>query len=369
MFGASGWPARIRDGSHIRGVQELLDKIFKIFAQLANSAIENQRANPGEFVASLQAEQLFEIVGNPVPAGAQQRNLITADDVHLRAALWPARFASSAGTIVLCQGRSEFIEKYFEVIEEFLQRGFTVVAFDWRGQGGSERQLPNPRKGHVDHFKAFWSDIAAIKDNILAPDCPRPWAALGHSMGGAILLDMAGAGDATFDRLILTAPMIDLYAVRNPKTARFLAAALNILGLGGRYAPGGGDTFGNTLPFSGNLLTSDPRRYARAGEILTQYPQIGLGHPTVGWIHAAFQVMDKLMQPEFPRRTYTPILILGAGADHVIRMEAIEAFAHRLKAGKLIVLPHCEHEILVERDPFRAQFWAAVDAFLPNANS
>ena len=321
------------------------------------------------FADQLFANQLFECAGNAIPSGAQMRNLTTADGVKLRAALWPARFVSRAGTVVLCQGRSEFIEKYFEVIEEFLQRGFTVVAFDWRGQGGSQRPLPNPRKGHVDHFGLFWHDLVALERDILSLECPKPWAALGHSMGGAILLDMAGNGKSVFERLILTAPMIDLFAVRNPKTARFLAAALNFIGLGGNYAPGGGDTFGNTLPFTGNLLTSDPIRYARSADILAKFPQIGIGHPTVGWIHAAFQVMDKLMQPEFPRRTYTPTLILGAGADHVVRLEAIEAFAHRLKAGRLIILPHCEHEILVERDPFRAQFWAAVDAFLPNAAS
>lgn len=376
-FGASVWPAQTRNGNGSNFFQELSQKFWR-FGIDRKSGYRKTRADLGDDLAGLQtnrlqADQLFETPENPVPAGAELHNLTTKDGVQLRAAMWPsrtigpARNASSAGTILLCQGRSEFIEKYFELVEEFLARGFCVVAFDWRGQGGSQRALPNPRKGHVDDFSLYWQDIDAITRDILTPHCPKPWSALGHSMGGAILLDMAGSvKNFPLERLVLTAPMIDLYGLKNPGFSRFLASALNVLGLAGRYAPGGGDTMGNTLPFAGNVLTSDPARYARSAEVLNQHPQIGLGHPTVGWIHAAFRTMDKLMQPEFPRRTYTPTLILGAGADRVVSLHAIEAFAHRLKAGRLIILPHAEHEILVERDVFRAQFWAAVDAFLPN---
>ena len=44
-----------------------------------------------------------------------------------------------AGTCVLLNGQTEFIEKYFEVIDELRGRGFAVATMDWRGQGGSGR--------------------------------------------------------------------------------------------------------------------------------------------------------------------------------------------------------------------------------------
>ena len=48
------------------------------------------------------------------------------------------------GTVVLLTGRGEFIEKYAtEVVGELLERGFAVVALDWRGQGLSDRPLPS----------------------------------------------------------------------------------------------------------------------------------------------------------------------------------------------------------------------------------
>ena len=57
--------------------------------------------------------------------------------------------------------------------------------------------------------------------------------------------------------------------------------------------------------------------------------------------------------------------IVAAGADPVCATPAIERFAARLKAGHAIVIPGARHEILMERDAIREQFWAAFDAFIP----
>ena len=56
----------------------------------------------------------------------------------LRVAFW--NLESNKGTIILQSGRTEFIEKYYEVISEFIDRGYAVAMMDWRGQGLSSRQ-------------------------------------------------------------------------------------------------------------------------------------------------------------------------------------------------------------------------------------
>ena len=48
-------------------------------------------------------------------------------------------------------------------VGELLERRFAVVALDWRGQGGSARELENPRKGHVDDFALYERDVAALE--------------------------------------------------------------------------------------------------------------------------------------------------------------------------------------------------------------
>ena len=39
----------------------------------------------------------------------------------------------------------------------------------------------------------------------------------------------------------------------------------------------------------------------------------------------------------------------------------------RLRAGSHLVMPGSRHEILMEQDRYRAQFWAAFDAFVPGS--
>ena len=64
---------------------------------------------------------------------------------RLRAALFPAK--NPRGSVILSGGRTEFIEKYLEVIRELVGRGFTVLTHDWRGQGLSQRLLADRLKG------------------------------------------------------------------------------------------------------------------------------------------------------------------------------------------------------------------------------
>ena len=72
--------------------------------------------------------RLVEIPGNPAPPGAVLHELAAADGVTLRAAVWPSRAQAPRGTMVVCTGRTEFIEKYFEFIGEVLARGYAAVA-------------------------------------------------------------------------------------------------------------------------------------------------------------------------------------------------------------------------------------------------
>jgi lysophospholipase len=306
---------------------------------------------------------------NPVPADPTVTLIKTGDGQLLRVARWPAQ-ADSFGLIVLCGGRAEFIEKYFEVIGELITRRFGVVAFDWRGQGGSSRELDNPRKGHVDDFSLYERDVAAVRAYIAENHHTQPIFALAHSMGAAILLNLARRGSLKFiDRMVLTAPMIDIYGLRRPRATRWLAETLDIIGFGTAFIPGGGETSVATRPFDGNVLTSDPRRYARTAGIMAVAPQLGLGDPTIGWANSAFRMMARFTDPEFPRRTLMPTLVIASGADMVVDTAAVERFSTRLKAGRLIVIPHARHEIMMERDVFRAQFWAAFDAFVPGTRA
>jgi lysophospholipase len=311
--------------------------------------------------------QLYETPDNPIPADPTLAGVRTGDGLVLRAASWMPRTGSPKGTVCILQGRAEFIEKYFEVVEELRGRGFAVVAFDWRGQGLSGRQVGNPRKGHVRRFSDYRRDLEAVRDQILMPHMPQPHFGLAHSMGGAIALSAAHEGWLPFRRLVTTTPMIALCIIRHSRPTVGTVRLLNCLGFGKSFVPGGGETSISTMPFKGNRLTSDPVRYARNAHVAHAIGEGAIGAPTVSWLDQAFRFMKRFTDPRYALKIRLPTLIVAAGADPVCATPATERFAARLKAGHAIVIPGARHEILMERDAIREQFWAAFDAFIPGS--
>jgi lysophospholipase len=307
---------------------------------------------------------LVSIPENPCPDDAVTGRVATPDGVELRFARW-AQPAGAKGTVCVFGGRGEFIEKYFETVRELRQRGFAVATMDWRGQGRSSRQLPDPRKGYVDKFSDFEIDVETFMQQVVIPNCPPPYFALAHSMGGAAMLRVAHSGKPWFERIVLSAPMIDMPGWRASLPARLLMRTLRLAGFGGNYVPGTNVDKVGAADFAGNSLTTDPQRYARNAAIVAQDPTLGIGSPTVAWLDAAFATMVEFRSPDYPARITRPVLIVAAGADTIVSIAAIAEFAARLPAGSHRLIEGARHEILQEQDGHRAQFWAAFDGFVP----
>ena len=79
--------------------------------------------------------------------------LVTQDRIRIRVALW--RSEIQKGTVFICPGYSEYIEKYGKTAELLLEHGYTSVSLDWRGHGLADRLTPNPLLGHVDKFSDY----------------------------------------------------------------------------------------------------------------------------------------------------------------------------------------------------------------------
>jgi lysophospholipase len=307
---------------------------------------------------------LVSIPANPVPEGVVTGMLQTRDGVGVRFARWhppPGR----KGTVCLFQGRAEFIEKYFETVRELRARGFAVATMDWRGQGGSERALGDRFKGHVSDFSQYELDVDAFMKEVVLPDCPPPIFAIGHSMGGTVMMRIARQGSRWFDRVVLSAPMIKLYGSRNALPARITVQAMRLMAMGSAYVPGGNPTPVATGPYVNNIATSDPVRHARTKAVLEAAPELGIGSPTVSWLSAAYRSMAEIASPSYPAKVRQPLMLVAAGRDQVVSTAAIEDVAVRLRAGSHLIVAGARHELMMEQDRYRAQFWAAFDAFVP----
>src|ERR1700728_1102560 len=242
--------------------------------------------------------KLVSIPANPVPDNVVTGMIKTPDGVSLRFARWQPP-AGRRGTVCLLTGRTEWIEKYFETVRDLRARGFAVAMIDWRGQGLSDRALHDRHKGYVRNFSDYELDLETFMREIVLPDCPPPIFAVGHSMGATVLVRAAHKGRRWFDRTVLIAPMLAIACVSSRSMAPTLARVMRLAGLGAMYVPGRNTDVMDLRPFAGNILTTDPVRYARNAAVIEAEPALALGGPTVAWVDAAFRTMRTIGEPSY----------------------------------------------------------------------
>ncbi|MGD9784464.1 MAG: alpha/beta fold hydrolase [Hyphomicrobiaceae bacterium] len=314
--------------------------------------------------------ELVSLARNPVPSGGIVAAFAGYDGAPLRYARWEATRTPRRGTVCLFGGRAEFIEKYFETIADLRRRGFAVATLDWRGQGRSFRALGDRRKSHIDDFAEYDKDLLRFMKDVVLPDCPPPYIALAHSMGGNILLRAATAPSSWFSHMVLTAPMV---ALANEKVgypqpmARAYAETFSRVGFATSYVLGGSAVPAELGAFEGNELTADRERWARTRAVIEAAPDLALGAPTVGWLRAAYRSCAEIGAPGFADSVKVPVLMLAASNDTIVSTRAIEELGVRLKLGSHLLLPGSLHEILQETDQIRQRFWAAFDAYVGTA--
>lgn len=281
-----------------------------------------------------------------------------ADGATLRAATFfpqgPAR-----GSVVLSPGRSEPIEKYFEVVEDLLSRGFAVLLHDWRGQGLSARGLPDRLRGHARGFKTFVSDHTALLDTFEAR-MPKPWIAVSHSMGGCLTMLALARGETRFGAAVLSAPMLGLNTAGVPPwLAKPLAWTMSRIGRAGDYVSAAYDPL--TQTFQADGLTHDETRFDRYQAQLRADPEIALGGMTWGWADFAISACAWLRDGKGVEKIQIPVTIVGAELDNRVLNADAESIAGRIPKGRYVEVPGAFHEILIETDPRRALFWKAFD--------
>ncbi|WP_332772667.1 alpha/beta hydrolase [Phenylobacterium sp.] len=302
---------------------------------------------------------LIAIPTAPIPQGGEADWFSGAGGARLRAALFPAK-GKAVGSVVLSGGRTEPIEKYFEVVEELTARGFVVLTHDWRGQGLSHRDLQDRLAGHADGYRSFLRDYEALLA-AYGPRLPKPWYALGHSMGGCLTLLALAHGQAKhFEAALLSAPMLGVRTGSIPLAIARGLAGLNVLiGRAGRYARPPSSA---PETFETNVLTHDRARWTRTQAQVAAHPELALGGPTWGWLDFAFRATAYLGQTGNLKSVTIPVVICSAEKDKLVDNDAQRAVAAKLPKGEFLDVPGAYHEILMETDTMRNIFLRAFDA-------
>lgn len=295
-----------------------------------------------------------------LPSGLTINIWTAPDDWRLRSFEWrqtgrgPAR-----GSLLFQSGRADFLEKYLESLWHWHERGWNIAGFDWRGQGGSVGD--EPPSGGLDRLL---DDLAGFVGEWSA-EAPRPHVAVGHSMGGHLLLRMLAERADEIDAAVLVAPMLGLNSHPiPPRVAAALARRATMLGWGQRplWRPGRRATgIGSGRQVA---LTGDPYRYADEAHWLAATPAFAAGGPRWDWLAAAYASIAGLTAPGVLETVTTPVLLIGTTRDRLVDAAAIRAAAERLPNARLVMRDDSAHEMLRERDAVRDQVLATIDAFL-----
>ncbi len=293
------------------------------------------------------------------------QGLQAPDGQALRAGTWSVPEGVAArGVCVLLQGLAEFLEKYDEVAEELNARGFIVVSVDWRSQGASERGARDNRLAHVDTFEDYDHDLAILIQK-LAPSAEMPVIALAHSMGAHLLLRYLREHKRRLACAVLIAPMLDIYTGKHPPSvARAVALLLSIWRPSKRPLPGMEERAPLTVSFEQNGVTSDRARFERTQQKLRRQPFLRINGPSFGWLRAAFRSIRQVGAQKFAEDIVTPLLVFGAGRDQIVKTDAIRNYARELPEAQYVEIETAQHEILMETDLVRAEFWRAFDLFV-----
>ncbi len=276
--------------------------------------------------------------------------------------------------VVIClQGLSEFTEKYFELAHDLLDRNMSFWMMDWQGQGRSDRHLKNPHKRHSTSFDEDVSDLhyflmEYVKHSAVHPDVGRiPLVMLGHSMGANIGLRYLLHHPDTFACAAFSSPLINIGALKNlPSWLRIGLTASLQEAMDRSYIEFGGKDWHPDIRSkrAKGQLSTDPIRNTIHDAWCHQDPDLRVGNITYGWLHEANLSCAKLQRKNALKDIQTPCLFAIAGKDKLVDNKATKKAVNFMPHAKLIELDESRHEILMECDSVRDQFFHAFEELL-----
>jgi alpha-beta hydrolase superfamily lysophospholipase len=254
--------------------------------------------------------------------------------------------------LVVTHGISEHSECYSKTAEALCELGWNIISWDLRGHGRSEG-----KRGYVERFEFYSVDLANLIQHLAKHGhLDRPFALVGHSMGGLVTLryalDAAAANDSTEIQtaapraIALSSPLLGV-ALEVPKIKDLAARVLN------RILPS--FTLYNEIRFED--LTRDPAFLKTYGADPLRHDRIA---PSLylGMFESIDYVKSRAIDLQIP------CLVLAAGQEKIVSLPATKEFVEQIGSQnkKLIVYEDSYHEIFNDLD--RLTVFRDLDAFL-----
>lgn len=293
------------------------------------------------------------------PKDGQTWWVTTQDGVRLRIGAFNR--GAPNGTVLLFPGRTEYVEKYGRAASQLARLGYATMVIDWRGQGLSDRLAEDHMSGHVHLFSDYQSDVATMAKAATGLNLPKPWHLLAHSMGGCIGLRALYLG-LPVKSAVFSGPM---WGIKMADALRPVAWSLSWgsrhVGMDHIYAPGTyPESYVLTEPFETNKLTNDREMYQYMIDQTRACPGLGLGGPSLRWLHEALKEtrdLSRLPSPELPCLTF-----VGTEED-IVDLPRIEQRMAKWPGSRLEWVENGRHEVLMEDNETQTHIFGQVASF------
>ena len=265
-------------------------------------------------------------------------------------------------------GLNEFCEKYFEVINDLLKKGYAISIHDWMGQGMSDRYLANPHKRHIGTYQDDVDDYFDLMDNHILPRIEKQYGSdllcimLAHSMGGHIGLHSLLRRPNIIAGAFFCAPLTRVRAMSYfPDMVSI--PLLKTLGTTYHrdYVPLG-DNWNPRSTHEKKALSHDLIRGNIFDVWCAANPILKIGSPTIGWLNET-EISCRNLRNADTAHIKTPIHAIFAGRDLLVNNKSSRKFFDTIESATHETYPKARHEIMMETDDLRDAFFKTFDAF------
>jgi len=251
---------------------------------------------------------------------SQRDTLVRPDGARLAVYRWPVE--RPRAQVVIVHGLAEHAERHGGLAAEASGKGVAVWALDLRGHGRS----PGPR-AFVPDYATLVADVAALVDRAKEEHPGAGVTLFGHSMGGAIALQLALRHAASLAALALSAPFL-VDGARRPAWVRPLGYAL-----------------ARTLPRA-PAVRIDAGAISRDQAEVARYRSDPLVH------HGAVPARSAVTLDAGGKELLAaapglrvPTLVLHGEEDRVAHVDGSRALARASSAVRLVTIPGGYHEL------------------------
>jgi lysophospholipase len=261
----------------------------------------------------------------------------------------------SVKTVLIVPGRTEGSLKYTETCFDIYSKGYNVLVYGHRGQGFSQRILPNSQIGYVEDFDDYVTDL----DSWFAKACELGGSGhlhiIAHSMGALICLKWLDQSVQKVSSVCFTSPMLKFDFGKIPETVVKSFVYLKcLLGLGKEFSVKPGEL--NPVTYGADLTTCS-ERLAWYRSVLIKFPELQLGYPSNHWLKVSLQEQSKWslvrLQNLLIKYPSTPFVSFLAEKDCVVRPHLFPELGTLTPQFSLFTLPSAMHDVFIEKSEIR----------------